>query len=191
MPDKVRISSNACLYPMPVVLVGSIVEGRANYMTVAWVTRVNYDPPLLGVTIAKRHHTSLGIRKHREFGVSIPGRDMIVPTDYAGLVSGKNVDKSKLFESFTGSLAHAPMARECPLTMACRVVQVVDLPSNDFFIGEIMEAYCEERCLTDGIPDIEKMQPITLTMPDNRYWEVGDCVGDAWSLGKSHPLAGG
>lgn len=33
-----------------------------------------------------------------------------------------------------------------------------------FFIGEIVEAYSEQACLTDGMPDIRKLDPFTLTI---------------------------
>jgi hypothetical protein len=62
----------------------------------------------------------------------------------------------------------------------------VSLPSNELFIGEIMEAWSEERFITEGKPDILKMEPFTLTMPDNRYWAVGENLGKAWSIGSSH-----
>ena len=42
----------------------------------------------------------------------------------------------------------------------------------------------EERFLTDGVPDIQKIKPFVLTMPDNRFWSIGDCVGHAWKDGK-------
>ena len=43
----------------------------------------------------------------------------------------------------------------------------------------------DESCLTDGKPDVTKMNPFVLTMPDNGYWRVGEKVGDAWSVGKN------
>jgi len=52
------------------------------------------------------------------------------------------------------------------------------------FIGEIVGAYTEERFLTDGKPDIRKMKPLVLTMPDNQYWTVGEYAGQAWGEGK-------
>lgn len=76
------------------------------------------------------------------------------------------------------------MIAACPLTMACRVTQAVSLPSDTLFIGEIVAAYTEERYLSDGKPDVHKMQPFVLTMPDNNYWGVGRHVGKAWSIGK-------
>jgi len=77
------------------------------------------------------------------------------------------------------------MIKLCPLSMECKVVQTVDLPTNTFFIAEILDIYSEDRFLTDGMPDVKKMNPFLLTMPDNRFWSVGECVGKAWNAGKS------
>jgi hypothetical protein len=48
-----------------------------------------------------------------------------------------------------------------------------------------MGAYSEERFLTEGVPDIKKINPFMLSMPDNGYWSVGELVGRAWSDGKA------
>ncbi len=185
MQDKLKIAGKAFVYPMPLVIVGTMVEGKPNWMAAAWVSQVNYEPPMIGVAISKRHHTRKGIRAHQEFGLSIPGADLVVATDHVGMVSGNTADKSHVFESFAGELRFAPMAKACPFTMECRVIQVVDLPSNDFVIGEIIGTYSEERFLTGGMPDVRKMRPFTLTMPDNMYWGIGEPVAKAWSIGKT------
>jgi flavin reductase (DIM6/NTAB) family NADH-FMN oxidoreductase RutF len=106
-------------------------------------------------------------------------------TDYTGLVSGKRVDKSGLFEVFYGELKSAPMITDCPITIECRVSQTIDLPTNSFFIAEIVNIYSEERFLTDGKPDVTKVRPFVLTMPDNRFWAIGESVGKAWNAGKA------
>ena len=139
---------------------------------------------MMGVALGKGHHTNKGIREHKEFSVNVPSTDLIKAVDYVGLVSGEKVDKSKIFESFYGQLKHAPMIRSCPLTMECKVINTVDLPADEFFIGEIVGVYTEERYLTDGKLDIQKMKPFTLTMPDNGYWSVGELLGKAWNIGK-------
>ncbi len=183
---KVAIDSNAFPFPMPMVLVGADVEGRPNYMAAAWVSRVKYKPPYMGVALGKTHYTSRGIHRHGEFGVSIPGRRLAAAVDYAGIASGKKVDKSALFETFRGKHLHAPMAAECPVTMECRLVQTIDLGDDEFLIGEIVHAYADKGCLTGGKPDVRKIDPFTLTMPDNRYWSVGKCVGKAWGIGMKY-----
>jgi flavin reductase (DIM6/NTAB) family NADH-FMN oxidoreductase RutF len=182
--EKIRIDHKTRLFPMPMGVVGAVVEDRINYMAVAWVSRVNPDPPMIGVALGKGHHTNKGIRQHKEFGISIPSIDLVKTVDYVGLVSGARADKSTIFESFQGVLQYAPMIRSCPLTAECKVVTTVDLPGNEFFIGEMVGVYGEERYLTDGKPDFEKIKPFLLTMPDNQYRELGKIIASAWSIGK-------
>ncbi len=181
---KLKLSANAYIYPMPVTLVGALVAGKANFMAVGWVMRVNRQPPLLAVALNKAHFTPRGIREHRTFSVNFPGADLMDKADYCGLVSGHKVDKSGLFQVFYGELETAPLIMECPLGLECRLYQVVELPANDLFIGEIVAAHADEDCLTDGRPDIEKINPLVLTMPDNNYWTVGAHAGRAWEAGK-------
>ncbi len=69
--------------------------------------------------------------------------------------------------------------------MECELIQTVDLPTNNFFIAEIINIYSEEKFLTDGKPDVKKIEPFLLTMPDNKFWAIGECVGKAWDAGKS------
>lgn len=181
--EKIKIDANAFIYPMPMALVGAMVEGRANFLAVGWIARVNFRPPMIAIALGP-HHTNQGIEKEKVFSVNIPDVSLLEKTDYCGLVSGKKTDKSQLFQVYHGELAAAPLIGECPLAMACRLVEQVKLPSNTLYIGEIVEAFSEERYLTDGKPDIAKIKPFTLTMPDNGYWGVGERLGGAWSVGK-------
>lgn len=104
-------------------------------------------------------------------------------TDYCGIVSGRKVDKSGLFKLFYGESKTAPMIAEFPLNMECKLVESIALPSNTLYIGEIVNAYSDERYLTDGKLDYRKIDPLLLTMPDNTYWRFGEKVGDAWKDG--------
>lgn len=182
--EKVKISSQAFLYPMPMTIVSAVVEGKVNHMPVAWVTRVNHQPPLLGVAMGRHHHTNRGIHSTGEFGVSIPAASMLEAVDHAGLVSGAKADKSGMFGVFYGQLTQAPLIAECPVAIACRLVQTVEFPTNELFVGEIVEAYCSDEFITNGVPDLEKLAPYALTMPDNRYWAIGKPLGSAWSIGR-------
>lgn len=184
--EKIKIDRNAFVYPMPVVLVGTMVDNRPNFMTVAWVNRVNFQPPMLAVAIGLKQYTNGGITSHRTFSVNIPSADLVEKVDYCGMVSGRNQDKSKVFEIFQGELPNTPMIKDCPLTMECKVFKTVDLPADYLYIGEIVNAYSENRYLTDGKPDVQKINPFVLTMPDNHYWKIGPNAGNAWSIGKNY-----
>jgi flavin reductase (DIM6/NTAB) family NADH-FMN oxidoreductase RutF len=182
--DKIKIENiDAYVYPMPMTIIGAVVAGKPNFMAAAWVARVNFKPPMMMIALGA-HHTNLGVEANGAFSINVPDVPLLEKTDYCGIVSGKKVDKSKLFDVFFGSLPGAPLIRECPVSMACRLHQAVQLPFDTLYIGDIVEVYTEERFLTDGRPDIKKINPFTLTMPDNRYWRVGEEAGRAWSAGK-------
>lgn len=182
---KVKIDPAASfLYPMPMVLVGSVVEGRINFMAVGWVSRVNFKPPLFAIALGP-HHTNKGIDENREFSINIPGVSLIEKTDYCGLVSGSKTDKSELFNVFFGDLDNAPLIEECPVCISLSLIDAVKLPSNTLYIGEPKEVFSEEKYMSDNTLDIKKVNPFTLTMPDNHYWSVGESLGRAWSIGKS------
>ena len=182
--SKTKIDTNAFTYPMPMTLVGAMVNDRPNFLAVAWVTRVNYKPPMVAVALGRTHHTNPGIHANKAFSVNIPGVDLMKKTDYCGIVSGSKVDKCGLFTVIKGEVTGAPMIEECRLCMECRLVQTVDLPADELFIGEIVGAYADPACLTGGKPDVKKIAPFMLTMPDNGYWRVGEQVGKAWAIGK-------
>lgn len=182
---KIKLDNSvAFLYPMPMVLVGAVVNGIPNFLPVAWITRVNYKPALLGITLGP-HHTNLGIEEHKAFSVNIPDASLMEKTDYCGLVSGNKVDKSQVFSVFYGQWDKAPLIEECPVAISCSLYDVVKLPFNTLYIGEPQEVFTDEKYMTGKKLDIKKINPFTLTMPDNQYWSVGENLGKAWNVGKS------
>lgn len=181
---KVRISNNAFIYPMPMTIISAVVNGRPNHMAAAWINRADANPPKIVVALGKSHHTNAGIREHGQFGVSIPHRGMVKEVDRVGMVSGRKQDKSGAFEVFYGGLKNAPMVTGCRVTMSCLVLNRIELDVDELFIADIAEAWADEDCLTDGKPDVKKIDPFVLTMPDNGYWSVGEYIGGAWKIGK-------
>ncbi len=181
--NQVELDNNVFI-PMPVTLVGCLFKGKANFMAAGWVSRVNANPPQIGIGIGRPHATPDGIMENRTFSVCFPNRSILVSADYCGLVSGRNVDKSSLFTLFYGDLKTAPMIEEASLNLECSLVQTVEGTTNHFFIGEIKGVYAHPKCLEKGRIDPKKADYLILTMPDNTYWSLGEPVGRAWSEGK-------
>lgn len=181
---KIKLGADVFLYPMPVALVGANVGGRPNFLTVAFCGIMNPHPPVIYVALNKAHHTNAGIKENRTFSVNIPSAEMVRVTDYCGLSSGRDTDKSRLFEVFYGELGNAPMISECPLNMECLLIQTLDFRMDEAFIGEIVQSYSEESYLTNGLPDVKKMDPMAFSLHDNNYWKICERLGKAWSIGK-------
>ena len=182
--DKINLGSTIPAYPMPVSLVGAYVDGKPNFMAVAWFTMASYKPPSIAITLGKGHYTNPGIRENKTFSVCLPSEDMVEITDYCGIVSGKKTDKSEVFDLFYGELKTAPLIRDCPLCIECKLVKILESGPNEIFIGEIIGTYTEERFLTDGKLDFKKMKPLILSQTDTSYWRLGEQVGKAWNIGK-------
>ncbi len=172
-----------CLYPMPLVLVGCMVDGNPNYMANAHVGIMDFAS--ISVSVGKHYYTNAGIKATQTLSVNIPSVELVEKADYCGLTSGKRTDKSALFTTFYGSLSTAPMIEECPVTMECSLQETVEFPSHSVFIGEIVNAYYDDQVLTSGTLDMAKIRPILFHLNDKGYWSIGERFATAWNVGQS------
>jgi flavin reductase (DIM6/NTAB) family NADH-FMN oxidoreductase RutF len=178
---KEKIGAVNALYPTPTVLVGTQVNGKPNFITIAHIGIMTMDHVSLGM--GKPHHTNAGIRENKTFSICLPSENLVRETDYCGLVSGKKTDKAALFNIFYGELKNAPMIQECPVCMECRLDRIVDYPSHDIFIGEIIATYADSSVLSAGKLDIAKIKPLLFDMSSKKYWSLGKAIADCWSVG--------
>lgn len=174
------------LYPMPTTLVGANVDGKANFLAVAHVGIMNHGTPqFLSVGLSKSHHTNAGIYQNRTFSICLPSEDLMVKTDYCGIMTGKNTDKASLFDVFYGETKTAPMIRECPVCMELILKDVLTYGQHEIFIGELKNTYVQEAVLTNDKIDIAKVRPLIFDMSSLSYWSLGKPVGKCWSEGKA------
>lgn len=179
---KVEVGVKNCLYPLPTVLVGAMINGKPNFLAIAHVGIMDHECVSLGIN--KAHFTNKGIKENRTFSINIPSTEMIKITDYCGLVSGKDKSKDDLFKTFYGKIKTAPLIEECPINIECELLDIVDFPNHDVFIGKIIATHCDESVLKEGVVDLNKVQPILFAMHDRSYWSLGNKIGKAWSIGK-------
>jgi flavin reductase (DIM6/NTAB) family NADH-FMN oxidoreductase RutF len=182
--DKVQIGAQPFMGIMPAVLVGANVNGKPNFMTAAWVTVACMSPPMVCVAINHNRHTALGIEANGAFSLNITSAKQVAETDYCGITSGARVDKSKVFDVFYGKQTTAPMINDCPVNIECSVFKEVDCGSHILYIGAVTEVYVNRDCMSDGRPDIRKIDPIIYSGGD--YWQMGEQIGKGFSIGKSY-----
>lgn len=186
---KRQLGKRMALYPMPVTLIGAMVNGKPNYLTIAHVGIMDLGTVSLGMS--KVHYTNAGIKESGAFSVNIAPERLVKETDYCGLVSGSKADKARLFETFHGEETGAPMIAECPLNIECRLARTIDMPRHDIFVGEVVEVFCDEECLDGDSIDIAKVAPLLFAMGDpghftasSSYYSLGSRVASAWEVGK-------
>jgi flavin reductase (DIM6/NTAB) family NADH-FMN oxidoreductase RutF len=138
----------------------------------------------ISLGVNKVHYTNAGIKENNTFSVNIPPESLVKETDYCGIVSGKKTDKSHLFDVFYGELETAPMIKECPINMECRLERIVDFPAHDVFVGDIVQTHVDESALLNGKVDISKLKPLLFDMSSKKYWSLGHTIANCWSIGK-------
>ena len=182
---KLKLGPQALLYPMPVLLVGSVVAGKPNFMTAVWGGIACGDPPMVSVAIRPTRYTLKGIAENKSFSINIPDTRLVKEADYCGIISGSKADKVAAcgFKVFFGQQPGAPLIESCPINLECVVHQTLELGSHVLVIGRITECHISEECLTNGRADVTKINPIAYVTGQSRYQELGNVIGKAFSIG--------
>ncbi len=185
---KVRMGPQTWLFPLPALLIGTVVEGKVNVMTAAWGSIANAEPPMLCVAIRRSRYSRKGIDPGGAFSVNVASASQFREVDFCGIQSGAKTDKPAKcgFSVSYGTLEKAPLIEQCPLNLECRVAHIVELGTHSLVVADIVEVHVSEACLTDGKLDVQKLDPlIYLTGPARKYVHAGMAAGDAFSAGLS------
>ena len=172
---------NSVIAPEGVFIIGTYDEnGVPNAMNAAW--GMQSDMGEITLMLAK-HKTTENFEKTGAFTVAFGTADTVVISDYFGVETGKNVNKIEKAGCHVhkSQRVNAPIIEEFPLTLECRV-KSWDTETG-YVIGEIVSSQADERILTDGKVDLDKLRPIIFDPSFNAYRVVGEVVGKAFSDG--------
>lgn len=176
---KKQIKPDAALFPLPVVLVTCTdPSGKPNIITLAWVGMVCSEPPTLSISIRPHRHSYKLIKEQREFTVNIPTVDIMKEADICGMVSGRDSDKFKAtgLTPEPAKFVKAPLIKECPVALECRVKHSMSLGTHEMFIAEIVAAHVDESVMTaSGKVDYAKARPFSYNWGE--YWSLKEKVG--------------
>lgn len=178
---KKSIKKGTYLFPTPTAMVSCAAEdGAPNIITIAWVGVVCSEPPVLSVSIRPGRYSHGLIKKSGEFVVNIPREGQIRELDFCGVASGREVDKFRELglTPVPGSEVAAPLIKECPVNLECRVIEIKSLGTHDLFLAEIVSAHMDEEVLNEkGAIDIAKLSPIAYCPQASQYWSLKEEIG--------------
>ena len=177
---KVIWPGSTQLAPVPPVLVacGGSAGHKANLITVAWAGIVCSKPPMLSISVRPERFSYPIIREYGEFSVNLPTGRMAATVDWCGVVSGRDHDKfvESGLTALPGSQILAPIVAECPLSMECKVTQILELGAHHLFLAEIVAVQVSEDLLDDsGRLNLERDN--LLAYVHGHYYKLGPCIG--------------
>jgi flavin reductase (DIM6/NTAB) family NADH-FMN oxidoreductase RutF len=177
---KTTWKAGTMIYPVPAVMV-SCGDKPENYniITISWTGTINTDPAMCYISIRPSRHSYDIIKRTKEFVINLTTKDLAYQTDWCGVKSGKDFDKfkeMKLTPEASG-LIKAPMIKECPISIECRVTEIKPLGSHDMFIAEVLAVHAEERLIDKKTGALDLRQTNPLTYIHGSYYEPGDKIG--------------
>ena len=177
---KRNIGQKLCLYPTPLGVVGTKVDGRINYVLVAHFGIVSHQHIL--VSLAKSHFTNKGILENKALTINLIDEDMLPKADYVGSISGTKIDKSNVFTSYEGKTG-MPIIEESSLTIECEVIDNYEIAGFDNFICSIKAVHVKEEYLIDGKTiNYDKLKPVLFEFPTYEYLLTGKVLGKCLSF---------
>ena len=176
------------IYPVPAVMVscGSTPD-EYNIITVSWTGTICTDPAMCYISVRPERHSYGIIKKNMEFVINLTNKETAFATDWCGVRSGKEHDKFAEMNLTPGkaSVVTAPIIEESPLSIECKVKEIVSLGTHDMFIADVVNVRADEKYIDPetGAFDMEKAG--LLAYVHGKYYELGEFVGKfGWSVKK-------
>lgn len=181
--EKQNIGSLLALYPKPMTVVGTEVEGKVNWLVIGHTGIIGNDRIL--VSMSDKHYTNRGIRQLKKLSINLVSREMLPKADYVGGISGASVDKSGVFDFHWGENG-SPVIDASPLAMECNVVDIYKTDGFDNFICSIANTYASPEVLdADGKPDYMRLKPVLFDFTTYSYIATGEVIGKCLNLDKA------
>lgn len=167
------------LYPLPAVMVSvADKEGKYNIITIGWAGTICTNPPMLSISVRPERYSYHMIEETGDFVVNLTTEDLAYATDYCGVKSGRDVDKFKEFNLTAEKADHvqAPLIKECPVNIECKVVKKEELGSHHMFIAEVKAVHVDDAYMDEKNRfALEKTKPIVYV--HGEYYSLGNLLG--------------
>ena len=148
--EKVTFKPGTMLNPVPVVMVSCGSQpSEQNIITIAWTGIINSEPPMTYISVRKSRHSHALIKSSKEFVINLCTEELAFATDYCGVKSGRDVNKFKeqKLTAIPAEIVSCPMIDEAPVNLECKVTQIIELPSHDMFLAEIVKVHADKKII--------------------------------------------
>lgn len=168
------------IYPLPAVLVTcGASPDEWNMLTVAWTGTICSDPAMCYISVRPERHSYPILAKRMEFTINLTTESMARTTDWAGVRSGRDYDKWKEtgLSPIPGEKVASPTIAESPLSIECRVKEIVNLGSHDMFIAEVLNVRADTRFIDPMTGRFSLEESGLLVYNHGGYYRLGEFIG--------------
>lgn len=175
---KLKWKPGTMLYPLPAVMVSCGDWDNANIITVAWTGTICTDPAMLYISVRPERYSYNLIKEKGEFVVNLTTKDLAFATDFAGVRSGRDLDKFEVL-NLTKERANevsCPLIKESPVNLECQVVEIKELGSHNMIIAKVLCTDVDSKYMDEtGKFCLEDCNLISYS--HGQYYELGENLG--------------
>lgn len=175
---KVTWRGGALIAPVPPAMISCGTMEESNIITVAWTGILGTVPPKTYISVRPRRHSYNIIKERGEFVINLTTEALIHAADYCGMYTGAKVDKFTACNLTKEEVPDfsCPMIAETPLSLACRVTDVIPMGSHDMFIADVVSVHVDESLIDEsGKLRLEKAQ--LAAFAHGEYYGLGKKLG--------------
>ncbi len=185
---KISLPARPILLPSPVCIIGTYTpDGKPNIMNAAWGGIVCSQPPCISVSLREATLTYHNIQQTGAFTVNIPSEKYLKEADFVGITTGRVSDKFQEagLTPVKSQMVNAPIVKEFPYSLECKLIKQIELGLHTMFIGEIVGIVADSEVLgPNQLPDIEKVRPMLWgSFGSMSYYGIGEKLGRSFSIG--------
>ena len=176
--SKVQWKGGTFIYPIPAVMVSCGTMEESNIITVAWTGILNTNPAMCYISVRPERYSHDIIKENGEFAINLTTRQLAYATDWCGVKSGRDVDKFKEMKltKEKANIINVPLIKESPVSVECKVKEIVPLGSHDMFVAEIVAIDADEKYIDEkGAFDISKCDLIAYA--NGGYYPLESKIG--------------
>ncbi len=168
------------LYPVPAVMVSCGREGeKPNIVTVAWAGTICSDPVMVSISVRPERYSYDMIKETGEFVINLTTRELTRATDWCGVKSGRDFDKwtETGLTREKGVKVSCPAIAESPLSIECRVKQIMSLGSHDMFIADVLNVMADDRFIDPETGAFDLASSGLMAYAHGGYYPLGAKIG--------------
>lgn len=176
--SKITWKPGALLNPVPSVLVSCGDINNMNILTIGWTGIINTIPPMTYISVRPERYSYELIKNSGEFVINLTNKKLVKAVDFAGVRSGRNIDKFKELglTPEKASIITSPMIMESPVSIECKVKEIIPLGSHHMFLADIVATNIDEQYIDEnGKLHLDKANLITYS--HGEYFELGQKLG--------------
>lgn len=177
---KISWKPGTMVYPAPAVIATVGADASEwNMLTIAWTGTICTDPAMLYISVRPSRHSYPILMKNMEFTLNLTTVEMARATDWVGVRSGSQFDKWKEtgLTMIAGEKVASPTIAESPLSIECRVKEVVRLGTHDMFIAEVVNLRADSRWIDKKTGAFSLKDAGLLVYVHGGYYSLGDFIG--------------